>query len=91
MYIDVDLKDPSHYAVYLYQAGLGLPDRDYYLKSDFAAQKKAYQAYVEQLLGLMNWRDAQARREDVVALETAIANASWTRVEQRDFVKATTR
>ena len=36
---DVDLKDVGHYAVYLGQAGLGLPDRDYYLKPSFAAQK----------------------------------------------------
>lgn len=35
--IDVDLKDPKHYAFYITQAGLGLPDRDYYLKPDFAA------------------------------------------------------
>jgi len=41
--IDVDLKDPNTYAFYLTQAGIGLPDRDYYLKPDFAAQKTAYQ------------------------------------------------
>src|SRR5207244_6075930 len=34
--IDVDLKDPKKYAFYLTQAGIGLPDRDYYLKPDFA-------------------------------------------------------
>jgi putative endopeptidase len=87
MYIDIDLKDPSRYAVYLYQAGLGLPDRDYYLKDEFSGPKTAYQAYVGQLLGLVNWPDAQARAKDVVAFETAIANASWTRVEQRDLMK----
>ena len=42
--IDVDLKDTSRYAVYAGQAGLGLPDRDYYLKPSFASQKAAYQA-----------------------------------------------
>ncbi len=40
IFIDVDLKEPSRYAVYLGQGGLGLPDRDYYLKPDFAAPKK---------------------------------------------------
>src|SRR5205814_3978911 len=44
--IDVDLKDPSKYAFYLRQAGLGLPDRDYYLKREFEKQKSAYQTYV---------------------------------------------
>src|SRR5258708_7045282 len=50
IFIDVDLKDPKRYGVYLGQQGLGLPDRDYYLKPDFAAQKGKYQAYVAQLL-----------------------------------------
>lgn len=37
--IYADLKDPHRYAFYLIQAGIGLPDRDYYLKPEFAAQK----------------------------------------------------
>jgi putative endopeptidase len=41
MVIDADLKDPKKYAFYLTQAGIGLPDRDYYLKPDFAAQKNS--------------------------------------------------
>ena len=48
--IDVDLKDPKKYAFYLTQAGIGLPDRDYYLKPEFAAQKTAYQNYVATVL-----------------------------------------
>jgi len=85
LYTDVDLKDPKHYAVYLTQAGLGLPDRDYYLKPDFKAAKDKYQAYVAQLLTLLKWPGAEARAKDVVAFETAIAAASWTRVQQRDI------
>src|SRR6476659_7688696 len=45
IFVDVDIKDPKHYVVYLGQAGLGLPDRDYYLKADFAEKKQKYQAY----------------------------------------------
>ena len=54
------------------QAGLGLPDRDYYLKPAFAAQKAAYQAYVAQAAapGRLAGRRARAA-EDVVAFETA--------------------
>ena len=44
--IDVDLKNVSRYALYANQAGLGLPDRDYYLQPSFAAQETAYQSYV---------------------------------------------
>ncbi len=82
--IDVDLKDPGIYAFYIGQGGLGLPDRDYYLKADFAAQKKAYQDYVATLLRLTNWPEAEARAKDVVDFETKIAQASWTKAQQRD-------
>ena len=85
IYIDADLKDPAHYAVYLSQNGLGMPDRDYYLKPEFAAQKVAYQAYVARLLTLVGWREPEASAAAVVALETAIAEASWTKAEQRDL------
>ena len=82
--IDVDFKDPERYAVYVGQSGLGLPDRDYYLKSDFAAQKTKYQNYVAKLLRLINWPDADKRARDVVDFESRIAEASWTKTQQRD-------
>jgi putative endopeptidase len=84
VFIDVDIKDPKHYAVYLGQQGLGLPDRDYYLKADFATQKGKYQAYVAQLLHLLDWPDADKRATEVVGFETKIAEASWTKTQQRD-------
>src|SRR5437773_7796915 len=83
--IDVDLKDPSKYAFYLRQAGLGLPDRDYYLKPEFEKQKSAYQTYVTTLLKLVAWPEAEARARDVVDFETKIADASWTKAEQRNL------
>jgi putative endopeptidase len=81
---DVDLKDVSRYAVYLSQAGIGLPDRDYYLKPGFAEQKAAYQRYVAQLLTLVRWPDPPASAAAVVAFETRIAEVSWTKAQQRD-------
>jgi putative endopeptidase len=83
---DVDLKDTSRYAVYVTQAGLGLPDRDYYLKPEFSKEKTAYQAYVAKLLTLAGWPQPDAAAKDVVAFETAIAEASWDKVAQRDPV-----
>jgi putative endopeptidase len=83
--IDVDLKDPSKYAFYLRQSGLGLPDRDYYLKPEFEKQKSAYQTYVTTLLKLVAWPEADARAKDVVDFETKIADASWTKAEQRNL------
>jgi len=84
---DVDLKDVTKYAVYIGQGGLGLPDRDYYLKASFAPQKAAYQTYVARLLTLSGWPDADANAAAIVAFETRIAEASWTKAEQRDVDK----
>ncbi len=81
---DVDLKDPKRYAVYLGQGGLGLPDRDYYLKGDFAKQKAAYEAYAAKLLTLIAWKNPRQAAKDVVAFETKVAEASWTKAQQRD-------
>ena len=82
--LDVDTKDIAHYAVYLGQAGLGLPDRDYYLQASFAEKKAAYQAYVEKLLTLLDWPDPKGKAAAVVALETSIAEVSWTKAEERN-------
>ncbi|MGD0189676.1 MAG: M13-type metalloendopeptidase [Rhizomicrobium sp.] len=82
---DIDLKDPNHYAVYLGQGGLGLPDRDYYLQPNFAAQKAAYQAYAAHLLALIGWINADANAKALVDFETKIAQASWTKAQDRDI------
>ena len=84
---DIDLKDPTKYAVYISQGGLGLPDRDYYLKPDFAKQKGAYEGHAAKLLGLVGWKNAEQAAKDVVAFETKVAEASWTKTEQRDLSK----
>ena len=81
---DVDSKDIAHYAIYMGQAGLGLPDRDYYLEASFAPKKAAYQAHVERLLTLCGWPDAKAKAAAIVALETKIAEVSWTKAQERD-------
>jgi putative endopeptidase len=84
---DVDLKNVERYAVYAGQSGLGLPDRDYYLKPSFASQKAAYQAYAEKLLGLIGWPDPAGAAKSVVEFQTRIAEASWTRADQRQVDK----
>jgi putative endopeptidase len=84
VFTDVDVKDPTRYAVFVSQAGLGLPDRDYYSQPSFAEKKAKYEAYVAQLLDLAGWPDAAARAKDVLAFETAVAAASWAKEQQRD-------
>jgi putative endopeptidase len=82
--VQVDAKDPDHYAVYLSQAGLTLPDRDYYLEKSFAEKKAKFEAYVAQMLKLEGWPDPAGNAKAIVALETEIAKVSWTKEEQRD-------
>ena len=82
--IDTDEKDPDRYAVHMSQSGLGLPDRDYYLKPEFAAKKALYQDYAAKLLGLIGWTDPAGSAAKVVAFETQIAQVSWAREDERD-------
>ena len=84
--IGIDAKDPDRYSVYVGQSGLGLPDRDYYLDPSFATQKAKYEAYVAQMLHLVDWPDADAEAQAIVETETQIAKASWTRTQRRDPV-----
>ncbi len=86
-YIWQDAKAPTQYAAYVSQGGLGLPDRDYYLDAKFADKKAAYRAHVAKVLTLAGWPDASRSADAILALETSIAEASWTKVEQRDADK----
>jgi putative endopeptidase len=82
--VNDDAKQPDVYALYLRQSGLGLGDRDLYLDAKFAPQVARYQQYVAQLLGMAGWADADAAAARVVAMETQIAKAHWTRAQSRD-------
>ncbi len=82
--VQPDARDPTRYSVGLGQAGLGLPDRDYYLQPKFADKKAAYQAYVAQLLHLIDWLDADGQARAVLEFETRLAQVQWARADQRD-------
>jgi predicted metalloendopeptidase len=84
-----DAKDATRYAVYASQGGLGLPDRDYYLKDDakLKTARAAYLKHVGALLAMAGDKQPAAHAADVLALETALAQAQWTRVESRDALK----
>src|SRR5438034_7551723 len=83
-----DFKNSTVMGTTASQGGLGLPDRDYYLRSDSTARalRAAYLAYVSRMLQLSGdapppVADSLAQR--ILALETALARASLTRVERR--------
>jgi putative endopeptidase len=85
---NADPKDAEHYIVWISQGGLGMPDRDYYTKTDPASDslRQKYMAHVTKTLTLAGEASgaaaADARR--IMALETELAKASMTRVERRD-------
>ena len=83
-YVGADAKHPTVNTVNMSTGGLGLPDRDYYLTPNFAKQKAAYQVYVGKMLTLIGWPAAETRAADIVAFETKLAEASWTRIQRRD-------
>ena len=87
--IGVDDKFPDRYAVFIRQAGLGLPDRDYYLlpEKGVAAARAAYAPYIAGMLGLADIANAAAKADAIFALETQIAKLHWTRVERREAGK----
>ncbi len=79
-----DAKNPDKNTLYLTQSGLGLGDREFYLRDNFKPQKERYQKYVSDMLGLIGWADPEKSAADVVALETKIAEAHWTRADSRN-------
>ena len=81
-----DQKNSAVNVVTVTQSGLGLPDRDYYLRPDakLAATRQAYQDYVARLLTLANQPDPAGAAGRVLALETAVAQKHWDRARSRD-------
>ena len=87
-FVAQDQKESTRYLPMLGQGGLGLPDRDYYVKDDAKSKeiREKYLAHVGRMLGLLG-AEAEAAKADaavVLELETKLAKASRTRVELRD-------
>src|SRR5216110_1829390 len=83
-----DAKDSTREIAQAVQGGLGLPDRDYYTKTDKDSKKKraAYVDHVTKMLTLLGEAPGKAASDakKIMALETSLAKASRTRVELRD-------
>jgi putative endopeptidase len=86
-----DFSDSSQMIAFAGAGGLGLPDRDYYTKTDAKSEEKRqkYLAHVQQMFELLGDAPdaAAARAKAVMRIETALAKASLTRVESRDPYK----
>jgi putative endopeptidase len=84
-----DFNDASLYVFNIDQSGIGLPDRDYYVKDDDAKMKavrEAYAAHVIKMFQLLGQTPEQAKTssDQVMALETQLARASLDNVQRRD-------
>lgn len=84
--VGLDQKNPDRYLVAVSQSGLGLPDRDLYLKDDARSKKlrTAYIGYIGQMLSLDGDADAAAKAGLIFDFETQIANLQWDRVKNRN-------
>jgi putative endopeptidase len=82
--ITTDQKAPTRYVVSTGQAGLGLPNRDYYLADRWAEKKALYRAYVERMLTMVGWEDPAASADAILAFENRIAEAHWTPEQNRN-------
>lgn len=88
-YVYADAKNPDVNTMYMSQSGLGLPDRDYYLKDEekFIEIREAYKAYIKDILALVDYAQAEAAADAVLELETKLAEVQWSRVESRNADK----
>ncbi len=95
MGVGQDDKSPETYIPNFYQAGLGLPDRDYYLVDNpkFVETRAAYKAHISKMLMLAGVPEAVAatKADAIFRFEAKIAAVHWTRVDSRDSDKTYNR
>lgn len=87
--VDGDAGEPGRNILYVFQGGLGLPDRDYYLKDDpkLKEYREKYVAFLTTILGLAKQSAPEATAKAIYDLEHRLATSHWTNVESRDAVK----
>jgi len=88
-YIDADAADPDRTLAYIWQSGLGLPDRDYWLGDSgrLAAVREKYLGHIERMYALAGWDGGAQAADAIASLEERIATAHWSRVQNRDREK----
>ncbi|RKH05706.1 M13 family metallopeptidase [Corallococcus carmarthensis] len=89
LWVAEDLNDPSRYAAYLLQGGLGLPDRDFYLKDTprFKEVREKYQQHIATQLKNAGIPGAEAKAGAIFGLEKKIAQAHWAAQDTQDVAK----
>jgi len=87
--VNANAKNSNEYVTIVSQSGLGMPDRDYYLKDDpaLAATREAYRKYLVTMLTLAGAKHADTRADAVYKLETDVAKAHWPVADRRNADK----
>jgi endothelin-converting enzyme/putative endopeptidase len=82
--------DPTRYVAGTVQGGLGMPNRDYYLRegAQFDTYRTAYRNYVVTVQRLAGIADPEAKADAIIALERRIAEAHWTPERSRDVTQS---
>lgn len=87
-YVGQDAKNSSMYALQMWQSGIGLPEREYYLKndSDMISKRKAYIEHITKILSMIgtDTAKASASAKNILALETEMAKSHRKREDLRD-------
>ncbi len=90
LWVAPGFSDSAHYAPYLLQGGLELPNRDYYLSGTDSMRKirTSYQTHIAAMLKLAGLADVDARAARIFALENAIAKTHLSLAENQEMTKA---
>ena len=92
IYIGTDAKDSNKNSVHISPGSLGLPDKDYYVSEDADSKEKRekYVAHVSRMLKYLGYKEREALKQaqNILALETAMAQPRLDRVERRDRRKS---
>lgn len=88
LFVYQDLKNPTIYTVYTYQGGLGLPDREYYLKDDDRSKeiRVKYVEHIKKMFDLAGIQAAEKAAVKIMSIETAIAEKHLEKEKTRDLV-----
>jgi len=92
-FVAIDERSSTEYVSVLYQSGLGMPDRDYYLSDEDRLKnvREKYLVYIKDMLAAAGTPNAAQAADKIFAIETRLAKAHWTRVENRDAEKTYNR
>lgn len=86
VFVGQDQRQSDRYITGASQAGLGLPDRDYYLRDDERSKTLLgqYRDFIATMWQLAGWDNPTQAAEQIIAIETQIAEAQWSRIQNRD-------